>query len=67
MFPACPANSVKNVRIQPTKVWQCEEREITMGSTAMLMVRLVIAKVNNTSRLRKIFARVPIRADTQMG
>jgi hypothetical protein len=41
--------------------WFFEERESTMKSTSMLLVRVMVGKVENTAWLVEILRRVPIR------
>ncbi len=43
--------------------WQLEVLDFSMRRTSMLLVRVVIGKVTNGSRLRAIFESTPLRPD----
>ncbi|KAF4965164.1 hypothetical protein FZEAL_10797 [Fusarium zealandicum] len=45
----------------PRSVWEYEERDIPMMPTSMLLVRVIIGKVKDMSRLKSIFRNIPIR------
>lgn len=47
---------------QSQPVWEYEERKTSLEPTAMLLVRILIAKVENAKRLRSILQQTPIRA-----
>lgn len=46
-------------------VWHYEGREVAMVPTSMLLVRVLIGKVKNMSRLRKIIKDTPVRAEDE--
>ncbi|EQK97991.1 hypothetical protein OCS_06296 [Ophiocordyceps sinensis CO18] len=46
---------------QRRTVWAFEEREIGMAPTAMILVRILVAKVKNRDRLISVVRGVPIR------
>jgi Family of unknown function (DUF6914) len=41
--------------------WFFEEREASMKATSVMLVRILVGKVESTSRLEAILRRVPIR------
>ncbi|EQL02867.1 hypothetical protein G6O67_003290 [Ophiocordyceps sinensis] len=45
-------------------VWEYEERDAAAGTTSMLLVRVLVAKVRDVRRLRDIFEATPLRPDT---
>ncbi|KAJ8106068.1 hypothetical protein ONZ43_g7188 [Nemania bipapillata] len=45
-------------------VWGYDEESIELSPTGMLLCRVIIGKVEDIDRLRSIFQRTPIRADT---
>lgn len=47
----------------PQSVWEYEERTTTLEPTAMLLVRVVIAKVKSLPRLWAVFESTPLRLD----
>ncbi len=43
--------------------WEYENRRIFMAPTAMILVRIVVAKIEDMRRLTSIMESVPIRGD----
>ncbi|KAF2762284.1 hypothetical protein EJ05DRAFT_497145 [Pseudovirgaria hyperparasitica] len=54
--------SVQFIEGTPYTTWAFEDREISTMPTAMILVRVLIGKVENLDRLRRVFAATPIRA-----
>ena len=46
---------------QGVSAWQFEERGTTLAATSMLLVRVMIAKVENKDRLNNIMRNTPVR------
>ncbi|ORY72002.1 uncharacterized protein BCR38DRAFT_418618 [Pseudomassariella vexata] len=46
-------------------VWQYDELEIPLAPTSMLLVRVVVGKMNSTSRLQSIFQGTPLRPEVE--
>ncbi|KAM4057183.1 hypothetical protein HRG_004024 [Hirsutella rhossiliensis] len=46
-------------------VWEYEERNTAAEPVSMLLVRVLVAKVRNMSRLRSIFEGTPLQPDTE--
>ncbi|KAK3352226.1 hypothetical protein B0T25DRAFT_455583 [Lasiosphaeria hispida] len=46
-------------------VWEYEEREIPMMPTSMLLVRIVIGKVKDRSRLESILRNIPLQPEVE--
>ncbi|RWA06726.1 hypothetical protein EKO27_g8374 [Xylaria grammica] len=64
-FHAKEKVAVTGVPPRPHTVWTYEEKAITLRPTAMLLVRIVIAKVLDNKRLQAILQGIPIRSDTR--
>lgn len=45
------------------RIWKYEKRTIGTAATAMILVRITVAKVKDRDRLKSIFNRVPVRSD----
>jgi len=45
-----------------TNIWKYEDREMSLQPTSAILVRIMIGKVADRTRLREAFARTPIRA-----
>ena len=44
--------------------WNYEKRDVRLGATRQLLVRVMIGKIDDEKRLLEIFEKVPIRADS---
>ncbi|KAK8069983.1 hypothetical protein PG994_006599 [Apiospora phragmitis] len=52
---------------KPQSVWQYEAKDTGMLSTNILLVRIVVGKVKNMTRLRSILDNTPIRPEVKGG